>query len=155
MTSTAGNFSIGTGLVLGVLAVAASASAQESNQQPWMSREEIVAAFVDQQLSGVYPSGAAWRELVRSDGTSDYREGAAQRNGRWWMRGDQFCFTYALPQSGDCFLVIRLGQNCYELYAVGVGGGADPPPPPGAERHWNGRMWREDSAATCDEKPTV
>jgi hypothetical protein len=142
-------------VITALLAVAPTTDAQETNRQIWMSREEIVAAFVDQQLSGVYPSGMAWRELIRSDGTSDYREGEAQRTGRWLMRGDQFCFTYALPHSGGCFLVVRLGQNCYELYAVGAGGGAEPPPPTGAERHWNGRMWREDSAATCDEKPTV
>lgn len=137
-----------------VALAAPDARAQEPSAPSWMSRDDVIAAFVGQQLSGIYPSGVLWQERIRPDGTSDYREGGAQRDGQWWMRGDHFCFAYALPQSGGCFQVIRIGQNCYELYSVGVGGGAQPPPA-GAERHWNGRMWRDDSAATCDEKPTV
>jgi hypothetical protein len=119
-----------------------------------MSRDEIVAAFVGQQLSGIYPSGIRWKERIRPDGTSDYREGSAQRDGRWSMRGDHFCFSYALPQSGGCFQVVPVGRNCYELYAVGIGGGAEPPPS-SAQKFWNGRMWREDVPATCEEKPIV
>ena len=119
-----------------------------------MSRDEIVAVFVGQQLAGIYPSRVPWREHVRADGTTTYREGGAQREGRWWMRGDHFCFSYALPQSGGCFQVEAIGQNCFTLYAVGRGGGAEPPEP-NAERHWNGRMWREDTPATCAETPTV
>lgn len=119
-----------------------------------MSRDEIVEAFVDRQLSGVYPSGVPWSELVRRDGTSDYREGQSRREGRWWMSGDHFCFTYARPQSGGCFHVVKIGNNCYELYAVGTSGGASAPPS-GAKRHWNGRMWRDEAPATCQELPTT
>ncbi len=141
-------------IALGVFFAATPASTQDGGPLSWMGRDEIVEAFVDRQLSGVYPSGAPWSELIRRDGTSDYREGAARRDGRWWMRGDQFCFTYALPQSGGCFQVVRVGQNCYELYSVGVGGGAEAPPS-GAKRHWNGRMWRDDAPPTCQELPTT
>jgi hypothetical protein len=141
-------------LILGVLAMASAAAAQSTDSRAWMSRYEIIAAFEGRQLSGIYPGGTSWRELIRPDGTSDYREGGARRAGRWWMRGDQFCFSYALPQSGGCFQVFAVGRNCYELYAVGRGGGAEPPVP-NAERHWNGRMWREDIPATCEEKPIV
>lgn len=119
-----------------------------------MSRDEIVEAFVSQQLSGIYPSGTPWSELIRPDGTSDYREGTARREGRWWMRDDQFCFTYALPGSGGCFQIARVGRNCYELYVVGRAGGAEAPPP-GADRQWNGRMWRDDLPPTCQELPTT
>lgn len=117
-----------------------------------MNRDDIIAAFVDQQLSGVYPSGAPWSELVRSDGTSDYREGANRREGRWWMQNDNFCFRYDLPLSGGCFRVVRIGANCYELYAVNPGQEAVSGPQVGA--NWNGRMWRDDAAPTCDERPT-
>ncbi len=117
-----------------------------------MSRDDIIAAFVDQQLSGVYPGGAPWSELVRSDGTSDYREGGRQREGRWWMQGDNFCFRYDLPLSGGCFRVVRIGANCYELYAVNPGQETVPGPQAGA--NWNGRMWRDDAPPTCEERPT-
>jgi hypothetical protein len=133
--------------------VTPDARAQRFIDRNAMSRDEIVAAFVDQQLSGIYPSGLPWSELIRADGTSDYREGGNRREGRWWMRGDQFCFRYELPMSGGCFRVVRIGANCYELYAVTTSGTA-PPAPPNAEGHWNGRMWRDDAAPTCEERPT-
>ncbi len=141
-------------LALLVPAEASRAAAQDGGPASWMSRDEIIEAFVDRQLSGVYPSGTPWSELVRADGSSDYREGAARREGRRWMRGDQFCFAYALPHSGGCFKVVRIGNNCYELYSVGAGGGAEAPPS-GAKRHWNGRMWRDEAPATCQELPTT
>jgi hypothetical protein len=143
-------------LILGVLAMISGAAAQSTDPRVWMSREEIVAAFSGQQLSGIYPGGTSWRELIRPDGTSDYREGtAAKREGRWWMRGDQFCFSYTPPHSGGCFQVYAVGGNCYELFAVGRGGASAKPPAPNAGGHWNGRMWREDIPATCEEKPIV
>lgn len=117
-----------------------------------MGRDEIIAAFVDHQLSGVYPSGVPWSEMVRSDGTSDYREGGSRREGRWWMRGNDFCFRYHLPLSGGCFRVVRVGANCYELYVVNPGRETVPGPQSGA--NWNGRMWRDDTAPTCEERPT-
>ena len=128
------------------------ATAQDFIQRNTMSRDEIVAAFVDQQLSGVYPSGMPWSELIRSDGTSDYREGGSRREGRWWMRRDDFCFRYDLPLSGGCFRVVRLGANCYELYALSMSDDAAPGPQAGTS--WNGRMWRDDASPTCEEKPT-
>jgi len=135
------------------LDLTASAHGQDSMDRNAMSRDEVVAAFVDQQLSGVYPSGLPWSELIRSDGTSDYREGGNRREGRWWLRGHHFCFSYAMPMSGGCFRVVRVGANCYELYAVTPSGDA-PAAPPNAEGHWNGRMWRDSAAPTCEERPT-
>ncbi|MFN3744562.1 MAG: hypothetical protein ACK4TL_07640 [Hyphomicrobiaceae bacterium] len=129
-----------------------AANAQDFVTGNAMSRDEIFAAFVDQQLSGVYPSGAPWSELIRPDGTSDYREGGNRREGRWWMRGNDFCFRYDPPLSGGCFRVVRIGANCYELYSVSRGGDAVPGPQSGAA--WNGRMWRDDAAPTCEERPT-
>jgi hypothetical protein len=129
-----------------------SARAQGPVERNAMSRDEVVAAFVDQQLSGVYPSGTPWSEMIRADGTSDYREGGNRREGRWWMRRDEFCFRYDLPLSGGCFRVVRVGTNCYELYAVNPGQETVPGPQTGA--NWNGRMWRDDAAPTCEERPT-
>lgn len=140
--------------VLLALDVIPRARAQDGGPLSWMKRDEIVEAFVDRQLSGVYPSGVPWTEMVRRDGTSDYREGRQRREGRWWMSGDNFCFAYALPQSGGCFQVVQIGSNCFELYAVGTSGNAQAPPA-GTRRHWNGRMWRESEAATCHERPSV
>jgi len=142
--------------LLSGLAAVSAPKAHDSVARATMNREEIIAAFVDQQLSGVYPSRVPWSELIRSDGTTDYREGQAQREGHWWMRADDFCFRYALPLSGGCFRVVRVGANCYELYAVSPSDAVTPPAQsaPGAPGHWNGRMWRDDASPTCEERPT-
>jgi len=137
--------------LIAILGAAQAADAQVPVNRNAMSRDEIVAAFANRQLSGVYPSGLPWSELIRSDGTSDYREGKRRREGRWWMRAHNFCFSYPPPMSGGCFRVVRIGSNCYELYAVSPNGGA--PPVLGAEEHWNGRMWRDDVPPTCEEQP--
>lgn len=128
--------------------------AEKQLERLWMSKDEILSAFVDRQLGGIYPSKKPWRELIRRDGTSDYEEAEERRAGTWWLDGDQFCFRYQTPESGGCFRVARLGTNCYELYATDrtlPDGGRGP----GADLAWNGRMWREDVPATCEEKPTV
>ena len=139
-------------MLITILGSAQAAEAQDFVTRNSMNRDEIVAAFVDRQLSGVYPSGLPWSELIRSDGTSDYREGERRREGRWWMRDHNFCFSYALPMSGGCFRVVRIGSNCYELYAVNPGD--RPAPAPSTEEQWNGRMWRDDVPPTCEERPT-
>jgi hypothetical protein len=133
-------------LLPAMLAAAWGAMAQTSEPRSWMSRDDIIAAFVGRQLSGTYPNGTPWQEHIRPDGTSDYREGGSRHEGRWWMRGDHFCFSYPLPRFGGCFQVVPLGRNCYELYSVDRGD---------ARQHWNGRMWRDDAPATCEEKPAV
>ena len=135
-----------------LMLLAVPAGAQGFLERNAMGRDEVLAAFVDQQLSGVYPSGLPWSELIRSDGTSDYREGGHRREGLWWMRGDDFCFRYNIPLSGGCFRVVRIGTNCYELYAVNPGELRAPGPRSGA--NWNGRMWRDNTAPTCEERPT-
>lgn len=132
-------------------AAAAQDRGQDFVERNAMNRDEIIAAFVDQQLSGIYPSGTPWSELIRSDGSSDYREGGNRREGSWWFHSNNFCFRYDLPLSGGCFRVVRIGTNCYELYAVNPGELAAPGPQVGAS--WNGRMWRDDTAATCEERP--
>lgn len=130
----------------------APAAADDFLARNSMSRDDILAAFVDRQLSGVYPSGTPWSELIRSDGSTDYREGGARRDGRWWFRSNDFCFRYDVPLSGGCFRVVRIGANCYELYAVNPGEENSLGPREGAS--WNGRLWRDDTAHTCDERPT-
>lgn len=132
----------------------AASYAQDATGRRWMTRHEIVDAFADKPLAGVYPDGRPWKELVRSDGSSLYEEAGVRREGRWTLADGRFCFTYDAPDTGGCFFVSRIGTNCFELYASTR---LDPPselgPAPGL--NWNGRMWREDLPPTCDEKPTV
>lgn len=130
------------------------ASLARAETKLWMSGEDVRTTLTGKQLAGTYPGGRPWRERINADGTSDYEEGEIRRPGRWWLDGPRFCFRYPHPMSGGCFLVVRVGANCYELFSASA-----PPAPtdrgPPAGASWNGRMWRTETATTCDERPTV
>ena len=140
-------------MLVAVILFAASAAAQDASRAGWMSDDAIRGEFTGHLLNGIYPSGSPWSEHLFGDGATDYREGAKRWRGQWWIESRAFCFAYPEPGTGGCFRVVRLGQNCYELYeATGLAGRGDDAPV-GASL-WNGRMWRADRPATCDEKPT-
>jgi hypothetical protein len=136
-------------LSVGVACAAAPAEAQRR----WMQEGEIRAEVTGVHLEGVYPSKVEWHEIVRPDGTTDYYEGSERRPGRWDVKGELFCFVYALPQHGGCFRVVRHSSNCYEIYTASLGGIPPVQPPPATAMAWNGRMWRKTEPYTCDEKP--
>ncbi|MGE3712890.1 MAG: hypothetical protein AB7G35_24885 [Hyphomicrobiaceae bacterium] len=118
----------------------------------WMQEGDIRKDLVGQQLSGIYPNGLEWTEQIRTDGTSDYREGGRSHPGRWTLKGELFCFSYPAPTMGGCFRVVRRGVNCYELYTASYGGTVPAQPPPASEMSWNGRMWSDAARPTCEEK---
>lgn len=138
-----------------ILAASVSAVAQDDRSGlVWMTGPEIREAFSGQSLAGLYPSERSWTELIRVDGTSDYREGANHWQGQWWIRDREFCFTYAPPGVGGCFRVTRISSNCYELYEFASPLGGDETPPNIANL-WNGRMWHADRPTTCENRPSV
>lgn len=119
-----------------------------------MSGDAIRAELTGKQLAGVYPSGLKWREMISLDGSSHYEEDAAPaRPGRWWLSDADLCFTYATPGSGGCFQIVKQGANCYELYFVEPAE-AQSTKPRSENRDWNGKLWREEEATTC-EMPAV
>ncbi len=120
----------------------------------WMSGDEITATFKGEGLAGLYPSNRSWTETIRSDGTTDYREGGNHWQGTWWVRDREFCFSYPPPGMGGCFRVTRISANCYELYEFTQPTGSDETPPYIADL-WNGRMWRTSSPTTCEARPSV
>lgn len=128
------------------------ASAPAGAVRAWMQEAQIRVELTGVQLSGIYPSNVTWREVIHPDGRSDYEEGNERRPGQWTVSGELFCFVYALPQQGGCFRIVKHSANCYELYTASIGGLAPSPPPPASLMSWNGRMWREASRNTCEEK---
>lgn len=138
-------------LVLAV--VAASAAGPAEAQRRWMQEQEIRAEVTNVHLEGIYPTKVPWHEVVRADGTTDYYEGSERRPGRWDVKGELYCFVYALPQHGGCFRVVRHSYNCYEIYTASIGGMPPAEPPPASAMSWNGRMWRKTEPYTCEEKP--
>lgn len=131
-----------------------AASAALADQQHWMTADAIRAEFAGKALAGIYPSGVTWSEDIAADGTTDYREALVRRPGRWWLTTLEFCFSYPPPGIGGCFRVVKMSANCYEIYEFDseLGRRDVPPRENGA---WNGRMWRTEAPATCNERPSV
>lgn len=140
----------------GCLAAGSSALAQAEPEPGlhWMSGSAIQSEFAGKQLAGRYPSGATWSEAIKSDGSTDYREGSNHWAGQWWIRDREFCFRYAPPGIGGCFRVIQRSANCFELYDYSRPEGSGDEPTGDRER-WNGRLWHVDRPTTCEERPIV
>lgn len=120
----------------------------------WLTGEEIRTEFSGRSLAGLYPSNRPWSELIRADGTTDYREGEKRWFGRWSVRDREFCFVYPPPGIGGCFRVARISANCFELYEYESPRGQSEEPPDIADQ-WNGRMWHADRPTTCEARPNV
>ncbi len=129
-------------------------AAEERFGLVWMSGEEITQTFSGKPLAGLYPSERSWSEVIRSDGSTDYREGGNHWLGRWWIRDREFCFSYPPPGVGGWFRVTRISSNCFELYEFESPVGGDEAPPNIANL-WNGRMWHADKSTTCENRPSV
>jgi hypothetical protein len=137
--------------VLASLLLAPKARSEDRAPEP-LSGAEIRAELVGRPLAGIYPHGTVWSETVLPDGTTDYLERGSRHAGQWRLEDRLFCFSYPVPLMGGCFEVFRLSPNCYDLYAWST------PLLPGEPRrrlNHNGKMWRADQPATCDEHPSV
>lgn len=133
----------------------ALAAAQDANPRAaWMTGDIIQREFSGKSLAGHYPSGAPWSEMIRGDGTTDYREGSKHWQGKWWATPLEFCFSYPAPGNGGCFRVVRISMNCFELYDFTDRRNQADEPPQDSDR-WNGRFWFADRPTTCEERPTV
>lgn len=139
---------------LSVLLATASHGQDGDPRSAWMTGESIRHEFSGKGLSGHYPSGAFWTEMIRNDGTTDYREGPKHWQGKWWATSLEFCFSYPAPGNGGCFRVVRVSANCFELYDFTNSKGIGETPPTETDR-WNGRFWFADRPTTCEERPTV
>ncbi|MGE5510821.1 MAG: hypothetical protein ACM31O_06200 [Bacteroidota bacterium] len=137
-----------------IFAAGVSAAQEDADRLRWMPADAIRLEFSGKSLAGIYPDGKAWTEVIFTDGTSDYREKHVRRPGKWWITPLEFCFSYPPPGEGGCFRVVKMSPNCYELYEYGSEQGRQDAPPR-QQGSWNGRMWRTETAATCDEKPSV
>lgn len=137
-------------VVLAAAALGGLRPAAAADERLWMGETAIRAELTNRKLTGVYPSGVPWSEVISTDGTTDYEEAGIRSRGRWTLSGSVFCFTYDLPLAGGCFRMIKVGGNCYELYVESDATRRSLPPPREAVA-WNGRMWRAAERSTCED----
>lgn len=101
-------------LIAGLAAQGLQAAPAESG---WLSADEISAALSGKTLEGRYASGRAFTERYKADGRVEYSEaGGMAAGGHWSITAGTFCTIYDGDTSGGCFLVARVGRNCFEFY---------------------------------------
>lgn len=149
--STVVAVAISAGLVPADRVLARPPQPETRSEEPaaFMSAVEVAKELTAKELAGVYPSGFHWREQVRADGSTHYREDGVERHGRWKMNGEAFCFTYDGSMAGGCFRVLRKSVNCYDLFAEKREKTVVPDIGP-PELTWNGIMWRAERPSSCD-----
>ena len=120
---------------------------------PWMSEEEIKAAFAGTTIDGHYRSGRTFTERYGADMRLEYRERGRLTAGHWSLQAGTFCTIYDVDPTGGCYRVARHGDNCYEFYFVArTEEEANEQP---RQPDWNARGWRTGEKATCVDGPTV
>lgn len=148
---------LGALVCLALAPVAARSDTPRPDARPrWMTVEELRKVLVDNPAAGVYPDGVAWTETMHTSGRTDYAERGERRAGDWnFNDAGELCFRYDHNKGGGCFRYVRLGANCYEHFVEIGPRGSPPGEGPSARFLTNGKLWRSNEPATCDERPTV
>jgi hypothetical protein len=136
---------------LPMLLAAGIGSASGAN---WMDEAAIRRELVGFTIVGYYRTGERFIDAYAADGGIVYSDDHATWSGEWSFHGDVFCTFYMGRQHGGCFLLSRVGDNCYEYFAVAEdwrGPGA----PEGFSDPWVARGWRRGARSSCEEPPTV
>lgn len=83
----------------------------------WLKADEMSSALAGKTLEGRYLSGRAFTERYGADGRLEYSEpGGVTVAGHWSITAGTFCTIYDGDTSGGCFLVARVGRNCFEFF---------------------------------------
>ncbi len=96
-----------------LLAFAVPVGAQEA----WLDARTINETFAGKTIDGRYSSGLGFSETYARDGSISYRDAGIVASGNWRVTAQGFC-TFYEDMNGGCFLVRKLGSNCFEFYVV-------------------------------------
>jgi len=120
----------------------------------WMTEPELKTAFSGRTIEGAYANGVKFIESYAASGSLDYAEPRRKLTGRWSTAGDTFCTIYTGDQTGGCFRVRQVSDNCFEFYFA-ARDEAEAESAPAEKPSWTARAWRTDAAATCRALPAV
>ena len=82
-----------------VLMLSGAAFAQEQK----LTGAEIQTALSDHTLQGTREDGKQWQQIFQKGGATSYSVGSAQSQGRWEVRGDQYCSQWPPNESWTCY----------------------------------------------------
>ena len=86
-------------LLLAGLLLSAPVMAEEQR----LTGPEIQAALSDRTLQGTLEDGKQWQQIFQKSGVTFYSVGSAQSQGRWEVRGDQYCSQWPPNESWTCY----------------------------------------------------
>jgi hypothetical protein len=115
-------------------------------QENWMDEQMMAKAFAGRTIDGRYSSGLTFTETYASDGRISYRDPTVTASGNWRVTAQGFC-TFYDEMNGGCFLVRRLGTNCFEFYfSEGPDSG---PLSPKEGKPYVAQGWYPEKPSTC------
>lgn len=122
----------------------------------WMTAAELRQSLADTTISGQYVDARSFSEVYKSDGSLRYREfeSKTKYTGRWSIVRDRFCTIYDQTQTGGCFRVRRISDNCFEFF-FDSRTEAEARSSTLRNPTWTARAWRTDRISTCEERPLV
>ncbi len=111
-----------------------------------MDERMMTESFAGRTIDGRYGSGLAFTETYRADGSISYKDTLASASGNWRVTGQGFC-TFYEDMNGGCFLVRKMGANCFEFY---IAESQDTGPlPPRQGKPYVAQGWYPEKPSTC------
>src|SRR5690242_17926616 len=88
-----------------ILALSATPSLAERKQ---LVGAEISAALNDRAVEGI--GAPAWRQTFEADGSTIYTSDRGADQGRWQVRGDQYCSQWPPSEGWSCYDLVIDGE---------------------------------------------
>ena len=108
---------LGAGLRLFTVALVLSGAARAEGQK--LTGAEIKTALSDHTLQGTREDGKLWQQIFQKSGATFYSVGNAQSQGRWEVRGDQYCSQWPPNESWTCY---DMAVDAGDYYFVSASG---------------------------------
>ena len=122
----------------------------------WLKENELRSGLGGATIDGQYVDARSFREHYNVDGSLNYEEpvGNPKLGGRWSIVRDRFCTIYDQSDTGGCYRVRQVSDNCFEFFfdsrTVAEARSSTLRNPT-----WTARAWRTDRVSTCEERPMV
>lgn len=103
-------------IILNLLLASSSAWAGEQK----LSGTEIQLALNDHTYGGVGEEGKSWEQIFQKSGVTFYATGGAQSQGKWEVRGDQYCSQWPPNEAWACYDVM-VAENLVIIFVSASG----------------------------------
>lgn len=87
----------------------------------YLGNDELVKLFIDRTVYGAYNDQTGdWAEFTAKNGRTLFLNNKGEiRDGSWWVKSNQVCFSYDQSSDEFCYRVARKGQGYQYINADG------------------------------------